>query len=133
VINAKDNNGQGGISNTVTLFFNCTPDLEVEFLELCRALPYWIRCFNVKAYFQNHYSVRNKKTKIAWYTKLSKAEFFTDQKMHLIGATMFITTLIDSALDHPCQHVPSKMIPGNSFGSLRMANRIPKTGCSNMS
>lgn len=83
------------------------PDLEVEFLELCRALPYWIRCFNVNAYFKNHYSVRNKTAKIPWYTKLSKAQYFTDQNMHLIGATMFITTLIDSALDHPCQHVPS--------------------------
>ncbi len=28
--------------------------------------------------------------------------------MHFIGATMFITTLIDSALDHPCQHMPHK-------------------------
>ncbi len=83
------------------------PDLEAEFLELCRALPYWIRCFNVNAYFKNHWSVRNKKGKKPWYTKLSEKQFFTDQNMHLIGATMFITTLIDSALDHPCQHVLS--------------------------
>ena len=78
-------------------------DLEVEFLELCRALYYWIRCFNVKAYFQNHIAL----TKTKWYTKLSKAHFFTDEKMYVIGATMFITTLIDSAFDHPCQHVRS--------------------------
>ncbi len=83
------------------------PDLEAEFLELCRALPYWIRCFNVNAYFKNHWSVRNKTAKKPWYTKLSEKQFFTDQNMHLIGATMFITTLIDSALDHPCQHVLS--------------------------
>jgi hypothetical protein len=77
-------------------------DLEVEFLQLYRALSYWICCFNVKAYFENHFSIR----KTDWYAKLSKVQYFLNEDMHLIGATMFFTTLIDSALDHPCQHVP---------------------------